>query len=73
MFEYAPRAVKLALVGSGAAGKSQVAHMIQALLHLGAKIPVDASDALAIAVCHAHTRRLQQLAHSQSVRCAGPA
>jgi len=65
VFEYAPRAIKLALVGSGAAEKVQVAHMIKTLLQLDGKISPDASDALAIAVCHAHTRRLHQLASSQ--------
>jgi len=64
VFEYAPRAIKLALVGSGAAEKVQVAHMIKTLLGLDGKISPDASDALAIAVCHAHTRRLHQLAAS---------
>src|SRR6201994_3957727 len=62
VFEYAPRAIKLALVGSGAAEKAQVGHMIKTLLQLNEKISPDASDALAIAVCHAHTRRLHQLA-----------
>jgi crossover junction endodeoxyribonuclease RuvC len=61
VFEYAPRAIKLALVGSGAAEKVQVARMIKTLLHLDEKISPDASDALAIAVCHAHNRRMQQL------------
>ena len=65
VFEYAPRAIKLALVGSGAAEKVQVAHMIKTLLQLDGKISPDASDALAIAVCHAHTRRLHQLASSR--------
>jgi crossover junction endodeoxyribonuclease RuvC len=65
VFEYAPRAIKLALVGSGAAEKVQVAHMIKTLLQLEGKISTDATDALAIAVCHAHSRRLHQLAHSQ--------
>ena len=65
VFEYAPRAIKLALVGSGAAEKVQVAHMIKTLLKLDGKISPDASDALAIAVCHAHTRRLHQLASSR--------
>ena len=65
VFEYAPRAIKLALVGSGAAEKVQVAHMIKTLLQLDGKISPDASDALAIAVCHAHTRRLHQLAFTQ--------
>lgn len=64
VFEYAPRAVKLALVGSGAAEKFQVAHMIKTLLQLDGRISPDAADALAIAVCHAHSRRWQLLAHS---------
>jgi crossover junction endodeoxyribonuclease RuvC len=61
VFEYAPRAVKLALAGWGSAEKSQVAHMIRALLQLQVQVTADAADALAIAVCHAHSRRLQQL------------
>jgi crossover junction endodeoxyribonuclease RuvC len=61
VFEYAPRAIKMALVGSGAAEKSQVAHMITALLRLSGRIGPDASDALAVAVCHAHSRRLHLL------------
>jgi crossover junction endodeoxyribonuclease RuvC len=65
VFEYAPRAIKLALVGSGAADKVQVAHMIKTLLRLSGKMPSDAADALAIAVCHAHTRRLHQLVAAQ--------
>ena len=39
--------------------------MIKTLLRLDERIPPDAADALAIAVCHAHTRRLHQLAFSQ--------
>jgi len=62
VFEYAPRAIKLAVVGSGAAEKFQVAHMIRALLALGERPAADAADALAVAVCHAHARRLHALA-----------
>jgi crossover junction endodeoxyribonuclease RuvC len=62
VFEYAPRAIKLAVVGFGAAEKRQVAHMIRALLGLEGRIAADAADALAIAVCHAHSRRLLELA-----------
>ena len=58
VFEYAPRAVKLAVVGSGAAQKFQVAHMVRTLLALNERLGADAADALAIAVCHAHTRQL---------------
>ncbi|MGH8226251.1 MAG: crossover junction endodeoxyribonuclease RuvC, partial [Gammaproteobacteria bacterium] len=56
--EYAPRAVKLAIVGSGKADKTQVAHMVRHLLKLTGPIAEDASDALAVAVCHAHSRGL---------------
>jgi crossover junction endodeoxyribonuclease RuvC len=62
VFEYAPRAVKLAVVGSGAAEKLQVAHMIRALLALAERPGADAADALAVAVCHAHARTLAGLA-----------
>jgi crossover junction endodeoxyribonuclease RuvC len=57
VFEYAPRAIKLAVVGFGAAEKVQVAHMIRTLLHVQGRISADAADALAVAVCHAHSRR----------------
>jgi crossover junction endodeoxyribonuclease RuvC len=59
--EYAPRAVKLATVGFGAADKLQVAHMMRALLQVEGKLTADAADALAIALCHAQHRRLAPL------------
>jgi crossover junction endodeoxyribonuclease RuvC len=64
VFEYAPRAVKSAIVGYGAADKEQVATMVRRLLPGCATLVMaaDASDALAIAICHAHssgTARLQ--------------
>jgi len=72
VFEYAPRAVKLALVGTGAAEKFQVAHMVRMLLGLSGALSADAADALAIAVCHAHTRRLGALAAQQGMGRAPP-
>lgn len=57
VYEYAPRAVKLAVVGHGGADKAQVAHMVQVLLSIGEPATADVSDALAIALCHAHARR----------------
>ncbi len=54
VFEYAPRAVKLAASGFGGADKQQVAHMIGQLLSLREALLPDASDALAVALCHAH-------------------
>jgi crossover junction endodeoxyribonuclease RuvC len=57
VFEYAPRSVKSAVVGYGGAEKQQVANMVRMLV-AGCKTQVmsaDASDALAVAICHAHT------------------
>jgi crossover junction endodeoxyribonuclease RuvC len=53
--EYAPRAIKQALVGNGGATKEQVQHMVCTLLQLKAYPQADAADALAIALCHGHT------------------
>ncbi|HXE90155.1 MAG TPA: crossover junction endodeoxyribonuclease RuvC [Terriglobales bacterium] len=54
--EYAPLAVKSAVVGYGKAEKSQVQQMVARLLHLEAlPEPPDVADALAIAICHLHT------------------
>ncbi len=53
--EYSARTVKKAVVGIGAATKEQVQHMVQRLLGLAAAPGEDASDALAVAICHAHT------------------
>jgi crossover junction endodeoxyribonuclease RuvC len=57
IYEYSPRSVKSAVVGYGAAEKEQVAKMVRMLLAGCAtlKLTIDASDALAIAICHAHT------------------
>jgi crossover junction endodeoxyribonuclease RuvC len=54
--EYAPTEIKLAVVGFGRAEKQQVQQMIKLLLGLDAvPSPHDASDALAVAICHLHT------------------
>ncbi|WP_457666462.1 crossover junction endodeoxyribonuclease RuvC [Thiolapillus sp.] len=55
VYEYTPRAVKLALVGTGAAEKEQVQHMVRLLLGVRQRMGLDESDALAVALCHAHT------------------
>ena len=57
--EYAPREIKQAIVGTGAASKDQVQHMVVALLGLEAAPAEDASDALAAALCHGHQRRIR--------------
>jgi crossover junction endodeoxyribonuclease RuvC len=58
LHEYTPREVKLAVVGKGGAGKDQVQHMMRMLLGLKGKLQPDSADALAVAVCHAHSRTL---------------
>ena len=63
--EYAPNAVKKAVVGVGHAGKEQVQHMVR--IHLPGVVFAgpDAADALAIAICHAHhlqSRRIRVVA-----------
>jgi crossover junction endodeoxyribonuclease RuvC len=56
IFEYTPKKAKLAVVGNGQASKEQVQKMVQLLLKLPfPPEPEDASDALSLAICHAHT------------------
>ena len=59
VFEYAPREIKQAVVGTGAATKEQVQHMVVSMLQLSATPSTDASDALAAAICHGNQRALQ--------------
>ena len=59
--EYAPREIKLAVVGTGSASKEQVQHMVVSLLQLDGAPAADAADALAAAICHGHQRRVQTL------------
>lgn len=54
--EYAAREIKLAVTGSGAAEKTQVAHMVRRLLAVKGPLAADAADALAVAICHAQLR-----------------
>jgi crossover junction endodeoxyribonuclease RuvC len=53
--EYSARAVKQAIVGRGGADKAQIQHMVRHLLALADNPRPDAADALAVALCHAHT------------------
>ena len=64
--EYSAREVKQAVVGSGAAQKTQVQRMVRVMLGIKSTEPLgaEAADALAIALCHAHGRVLRaRLAH----------
>ncbi|MBC6980293.1 crossover junction endodeoxyribonuclease RuvC [Caulobacter sp. 17J80-11] len=57
--EYAPTEVKKALVGTGGADKTQVAFMVKRLLPTAGDVKADAADALAVAVAHAHARKVR--------------
>lgn len=53
IYEYAPRKIKLAITGQGAASKEQVANMLMNILHFKeTEMKLDATDALAAALCH---------------------
>jgi crossover junction endodeoxyribonuclease RuvC len=58
--EYSPGEVKQAIVGSGAASKEQVTFMVTALLKMVDIPSEDEADALAVALCHIHRRRLSE-------------
>ena len=67
--EYSARQIKQSVVGTGAADKTQVQHMVKVLLKLPAEPQEDAADALAAALCHAHTRQsMINMAGARSVR-----
>ena len=57
IFEYSPRRAKQNVTGWGAAPKEQVAKMVKAVLGLDETPPPDATDALALALCHAQSSR----------------
>lgn len=59
--EYATREVKKAVVGTGAADKTQIAFMVARLLPAAGTPTADASDALAVAITHAHVRKIRTL------------
>jgi crossover junction endodeoxyribonuclease RuvC len=69
--EYAPHAIKQAVVGGGAADKSQVQRMVALLLDLPEPPQADAADALAVAICHGHTRQTLQRFGAAAVLLAG--
>ncbi|MBR0373719.1 MAG: crossover junction endodeoxyribonuclease RuvC [Mogibacterium sp.] len=57
VYEYTPLQIKQALVGYGQATKTQVQSMVKMILHLDAvPKPDDTADAVAAAICHAHSR-----------------
>ncbi|MCY4418512.1 MAG: crossover junction endodeoxyribonuclease RuvC [Cytophagales bacterium] len=50
--EYSPRQVKKSVTGRGSASKEQVAGMLGRLMKLPSNLPLDATDAIAVGVCH---------------------
>jgi len=70
--EYTPLQVKQAVVGYGAAQKAQVQYMVKAILALAeTPKPDDAADALAIAICHAHSRKMGAVAGGRRQKAGG--
>jgi len=62
VYEYAPLEVKLAVVGTGSASKDQMRFMVARLLSGSFRTDTpDAADALAVAICHIHSRRVRAL------------
>ena len=67
VYEYAAKSIKQAVVGTGSADKIQVQHMVKSLLKLPAAPKEDAADALAAALCHAHTQQsMMRIARSKN-------
>jgi crossover junction endodeoxyribonuclease RuvC len=58
--EYTPRHIKQAVVGKGAADKSQVQHMVKVLVNFQGDLQPDQADALAVALCHGHIQATMQ-------------
>src|SRR6266513_3959727 len=68
IFEYAPNRIKQATVGTGAAGKNQVAFMVRALLGLTETPDADAADALAIGLTHLRSQEAARLGVSSGIQ-----
>ncbi len=68
VYEYAARQIKQSVVGTGAASKQQVQHMVTALLGLSAEPKEDAADGLAAALCHCHVDGLASTLASSGFR-----
>lgn len=72
VFEYSPTAVKMAVVGYGAATKEQVQQMVSRFLKLQKSLTSEhEADAVAVAICHAHSAQFQAKVQA-SIACGGP-
>jgi crossover junction endodeoxyribonuclease RuvC len=63
VYEYKPSQVKASLTGYGMAGKAQMARMLALQVRTPARLDEHAADALAVALCHARSRRLRTILH----------
>ena len=72
VFEYTALQVKQAVVGHGRAAKEQVQHMVKVLLGLPEIAQADASDALAVAICHANSCLIRSITATIPSRRTGP-
>ncbi len=66
--EYSPTEIKQAVVGYGMAEKSQIQHMVKVILNLNQRLSKDASDALAVAICHANNLNYNTIANFSAYR-----
>lgn len=74
VFEYSPTEIKRAVVGYGRSEKAQIQKMVFLLLGLkGETVGLDASDALAVAICHIHSQKFKQALFKQGVLHDRPA
>jgi crossover junction endodeoxyribonuclease RuvC len=71
LYEYAPREVKLAIVGQGGAQKEQVQLMVRNLLRLQGELGPDAADAIGLALCHAYSRGTRQAVDASVAQLGG--
>lgn len=61
VYEYSPLEIKQAVAGYGRATKDQIQMMVKELLNLPEAVSFDASDALAVAICHIHSIRMKDV------------
>jgi crossover junction endodeoxyribonuclease RuvC len=66
VFEYSPREIKKGVVGTGAASKEQVQHMVVSLLNLGGSPAEDAADAIAAAICYSNEKAMRDALRNTS-------
>ncbi|MEE9252394.1 MAG: crossover junction endodeoxyribonuclease RuvC [Thermodesulfobacteriota bacterium] len=71
VYEYAPTQVKLAVTGKGRANKTEVGKILTILFNREGWEKTDASDAVAIAVCHIHMQETKNLLGGHTIRSRG--